>query len=967
MKGRWTGPLLGRRAELEHGERSLAAARGGRAGLLLIEGDAGIGKTALVHEIAACARRAGWATALGHCLDVHGDLPYAPLRGVLRDLATSGHLGDDPGAPRPSLARLVPAARHRRSGAAAQRAHGDLHDLLGELLDAVGAVAHDAPLLLVVEDAHWADTSTLDLLTALAHDLSGERVLVIVTARTGEPGGGRHRDLFATVERLPGTTRMALGGLGAAAVRAYVRSLTGDEPTEHGLASMMDRSGGNPLHVAELVSGAAGAVPPSITTATMGRLSLLDEVAARVVRDAAVLGPVMPVGVLDELAGLHPDELRRALRRAETVGLLVRAPDGEVRFRHALFQEAVYADLVPQERTLLHARAAAVVERRRELVGDEAATAAAAYHYDRAEMAEPALVTALHAAEAARRQLGFAEAYQHLARAVRRWDAVADPVAVTGRDRVDLLVDTADAAGDAGFDDAALELLEEAAQLVDADRDAHRWTGVAQRLCDLHWRLGQGDVARARFDDLTARLASVRHAASRAAVQVRRAAFLADVGALEQAGAAAGEGLSLARSLADAGLEKRAATVAGQVASLAGDPAGLGLLRSAVTRGHRGEPRGAARAHTVLAGELLRLARLAEAEDVASAGLALAREADLAQAYQLPLLRQLADVLVERGRWPAADQLLGEAPRRAWGRERVRLDLARARLATRRGRLDEADEWLARVEPERGGSAVAAHAALLRAEVALARGDAPRALASLAPQLAVTVPHPGSPALAACAAALAAAEAAGADARPLRRLARARVRELASTPSAPLDGAAWAAVITARSAERPAEQVRAWSGAAEAFDGCGMPFQAAAARCRQAHVAVAAGGLRTEAAAAADAALQAARALGAVLLEQEVESLARRAALPLASITPGPTASALGLTPRELEVLAHVAGGRSNPDIAAALYISPKTASVHVSNILRKLGVANRVEAATFAHRNGLLVDRAGGPAPPRP
>jgi DNA-binding CsgD family transcriptional regulator len=200
-----------------------------------------------------------------------------------------------------------------------------------------------------------------------------------------------------------------------------------------------------------------------------------------------------------------------------------------------------------------------------------------------------------------------------------------------------------------------------------------------------------------------------------------------------------------------------------------------------------------------------------------------------------------------------------------------------------------------------------------------------------------------------------------------------RLRDAATDPAAAAlpDLAAWHATALAESARRDGRpDPAAWAAAAAAWEQLGRPYRAAYARFRQAEALLAAGGDRDAAAGALRGAAEVTGRLGARPLDAEVKALAQRARIdlapPAAATEPAGAAPAkqLGLTPREAEVLALVAAGRSNRQVAQALFISPKTVSVHVSNILAKLGVATRVEAAAVAHRLGL---DAGGAQDHRP
>jgi ATP/maltotriose-dependent transcriptional regulator MalT len=373
---------------------------------------------------------------------------------------------------------------------------------------------------------------------------------------------------------------------------------------------------------------------------------------------------------------------------------------------------------------------------------------------------------------------------------------------------------------------------------------------------------------------------------------------------------------------------------------------------------------------------LLAAGRMEQAATVALDGIAEAHRLGLTRFYRPFLAGNATEALVALGRWDQAEQVSGQglegAPSNAAS---VALPLARATLELGRGDLDSAEARLQAIRrllpapiPE------AQHAGPLFAglvELALWRGDLEQAkqLVAEAVPLVAANPRYAAPVYAlglrieADRAELARARRPGqlvGDDGAAAALLK-RVQDAAESPAAAgiPELAAWQTTALAeRTRQQGPSDPAAWAAAAAAWERLGRPYSLAYACFRQAE-ALLAGGERDTAAEALGRAADLTGRLGARPLDTEVKALARRARLhlpPDAAATadaPAP-ADQLGLTPREAEVLTLVAAGRSNRQIAQALFISPKTASVHVSNILAKLGVATRVEAAAVAHRLGL-------------
>jgi len=339
-------PFVGRVAALERLTAALSAAGSGRGSTVLVGGEAGIGKSRVAAELAARARHRGWLVLVGRCIELIGaGVPYLPVAEAIRSLRGSSALEDGPGA-MPALSRLV-ADLADPVGAASQRPHGDdaqawLFADVRALLDALTA---ETPVLLILEDLHWADSSTLDLVSFLAHVVSGSRVLVLATYRSDEAGTDQPL-LRLTTGLLRARTASAidLGPLTEGEVTALLDGIS-KRPVPAGLTdTIFQRSEGNPFFAEELYAAAIRGeqdLPHVLRDVLLQRVGRLDPPSRMVLRTAAAAGRDVSYGLLAAVVPLTEGELQDALRSAVDQLLLV--PDqhaGTFRFRHALLAEA---------------------------------------------------------------------------------------------------------------------------------------------------------------------------------------------------------------------------------------------------------------------------------------------------------------------------------------------------------------------------------------------------------------------------------------------------------------------------------------------------------------------------------------------------------------------------------------------------------------------------------------------------
>jgi ATP/maltotriose-dependent transcriptional regulator MalT len=989
-------PLAGRIAEVDALTTAYAAVAGGQARVVLLTGEAGLGKTRLVEELSHRVRsaadeaqvRVGWSAPLAGAT-----LAFGPFVSALGDevewlLADGG--GQD-----------MLAARHR---------------LFMRVFELLAGLAARAPLVLVLEDLHWADESSRELLAFLAVRLRTEPVLIVGTLREEELAAGARRWL-AELERRAEVSRLRLGPLSDAEVAGLVAGLLPIGADAKAVTAVVAAAEGNPLYARELAAAGPGEPPASISDAVLARVAGLAAPARALVEQVCVADGGLSHELLAATVRFTEERLLTAARRAVGSGLLVAVGDGYA-LRHELIRQAVYWHLLPGERRRLHRRLAEALAAE---PGSDPGRLAQHWHLAGSpDRAAPAAVAAARAAVLARAYPEALRCYG-MALELEAWLAEGGP-----------------------------GLLEEAAQVASWARDPQRateWATLALARCGTE---GADATLRAR---LLERLGRYQWEAGdlRAAVDATEQASVLigdDPASTLQARVLAAYAtlrMLLAEFDAALPLAERAVAVADQTAAF--DAQAQGLATLGIVRAQRGElDAGLAALHDSF--ELAR--RAGSVEDVARAAinhmyllctagrfteaLAVARDGrEAAGALGTPtaltsvLDNNTAAVLIYTGRWAEADRLLDELVGQSSGYAATYLQLRQLELAVGRGERQRAADLAAalrKTAEDNPRILGPLHGCL--AEQALYAGDlgaaADEVLDGLESLAAATLPADEVRLLAAGARVAADLAALPRPARPAGlgdRWApaaatfgdRARVvTELQS--GGQREVAAFGVLVAAERAREDGSDSRAtWRAAAEAWHAAGQPYREAYARLREAEAAVRAG--RRDQAARALAACEAlARPLPAEPMLAMARELARRGRL-TRQAAPGPATEAaeaagrqavareatgqaatgraaagreaagraaagreaagrepavsaavgnaqFDLTSRELEVLGLLARGDSNRQIGRALFISERTVAVHVSRILDKLGVRNRTEAATAGARLGLTQGESG-------
>ncbi|WP_050758201.1 ATP-binding protein [Xylanimonas cellulosilytica] len=927
--------LVGRAAELAALDAALTDALAGRPRTVLVTGEAGIGKTRLVGELTARVA-AGTVTLRGQCADSGtGPVPFAGLTGVAGDLvAAVGADGvrDLAGPGTEVLGVLAPSL-------AADGTRGVEDALVPEVLArAVTALAAQQPVVVVLEDLHWSDDAARALLTRLTRVAPGPCLLVLATVRSDDVGRAHPlRAVLAELERSRAAERLAVGRLDDAQVRDLARALREDVDAGPGLDDLVARSEGVPFFVEELVGFLDTALPDSLRDLLLLRYTRLSHQAQELCRVVAAAGHSAPHALLAAALGADAlDDAEAAARECVETGVLVVADD-RYAFRHALVREAVDAELLPSESRRLHTAFAQALEQHPPAL---ATLAEVADHWYRARVLDKALASAVAAHAVAEADLATSTAVTLGERALQLWDVVAEPEALTGIGHHELLASVARTLRGATLLDRSLALGRQALDewpdddpsgLARALESAAR--SASQAASDEAPALLERALAVVPDDDLEGR-ATVLQAKARLGMLGGRP---------EEAIAAGTEGLAVALAAGDhvtASIAVNArATARVNTCDLEG-----GLADFELARRYAGESwQALSRYYTNASDVALTTGDYERGLALAAEGAEAARRVGAGWGSRAMIEGNMAEANIALGRWAEASAWYELAvPAVAPSTFAVYLTVNQAWLRLWQGRTDEAQAtasarrslWLRHGANE---EQIVVGASRTLAELALERGDVAAALDAVA---VVVGPRPLAPGyrlllLGVAGRALAAARAAGLAAGADIPVYRAAFAGTERWPLYPV----WSALFAAELGEGP------WQAVVDAHGPAHLrPY----ALWRDGEALVDAGD-RAAARDRLEAAVAEAEHIGAGLVTAKARALLRRAGLTAGGRVTAPDA----LTAREEQVLALVAEGLTNGQIAARLFISVKTVSVHVSAILRKLGVSSRTEAALKGVRKG--------------
>ena len=864
--------------------------------------------------------------------------------------------------------------------------------LFEHFLGLLKRLSADQPLVLAIEDLHWADLSTLDLLRFVLRKLHRARVLLIATYRTDEVRRTHPLLPFlAEAERMDRTERLDLNRFEKTEVAELLTGILDSAPEPAVTDRVHDRSGGNAFFIEELVAVGLHRrdLAPALRDVLMARLANLDPNTQRLLHSAAVVGRHVSADLLDAVAGLGRAAAARALRNAVDQYILASHddwPEPTYAFRHALMQEAIYHDLLPTERTDMHRKVAVALSALSGARSDPQLAAERSHHWFAAHDLPEALAAAIDAASSAERAFAFAEALAQYERALAIWSQVPDAHERVGFDRLQA-IERAARVAIAAAPDRATALLQEALSLVDAGFDPARAGVLYERLGRSSWLSGIPGAEDAYAEAL--RLVPPQPPTAARARVLAGAAQLAMGGHDTEAVALAREAIDISRAVGVLETEAHALVTLGSSLSALGqfDEALASLEQARELASRIGATEELIRAYKYIGVAQLWFGRYGMAVDAERKAFELARQSGLVGWHGLDALYMVFLAQLASGRWRDAAETVASiednsSPTTHLLSARI-MAAAPAQLAIARGRPAEARQHVAALEAllhDDPDLDISLEVHDVRADLAALEGRWLDARDDLRKKLDL-MQRSDQPA--------------SYFAHDYARAIRVEVEIISANRSrtAPetdlIDGylGQLATLRTATSRERPAylpqvdawvalgrtEAARAkghiapddWRALARRWADLGRPYEQAYARYREAEVLLASHAGRVTVREPLTAAYDTATDLGAEGLMADIQTLARRARIDLGSPEPdatdaSPNAAArrFGLTGREAEVLRLVAAGRTNREIANELFITEKTAGAHVSKILAKLDVRRRTQVAAIAQREGL----AGGP-----
>jgi DNA-binding NarL/FixJ family response regulator/tetratricopeptide (TPR) repeat protein len=985
--------FVGRRSELDRAAAILGDAVGGRSALILVAGEAGVGKTRFVEEVVRKGREGGAVVLAGACVELGGSgLPFAALSEALRTLAaghTPNEMNELLGTGRVQLARLLPDLD--QGGQPVERKELDPGSMQARLFEALlgllRRLAHGRGLLFVVEDAHWADPSTLGLLAYLARTSHDAGIVLLATFRTDELHR-RHPLLpyLAELERSRDVHRIDLARFDRSELAEQIGAIRDGPPDPVLVEALFGRSGGNPFFVEELLAAQAPeqVLPAAVRDVLLARVTALSESTHELLRMASASGARVSSRLLARVAEREEADLHSSLREAVERHILVPVDTGveeAFHFRHSLLQEAIYGELLPGERARLHGRFADAVADASH--GPDALDAAElAYHCHAAHDLPRALEASVWAGARAEHVYALADAHAQYERALELWDRVPDAPRRAGMDRIGLLEQAARTAAET-MPPRAVALMQEAVTQASDAGDPTRLGLLKERLGRYLWSAGDGFAALDACREAVRLVPSSPPTMARARVTASLGQLLMVEAHWEEARPVCEEAVAVARRVGALAIESHGLNSLGATIHYLGDfDGGTRDLRQALEIGLRVDSvDDVARAYANLIDAYNHSARFAEVQDLAEEGFAYAQAHGLARTYGVPCLCEGASALQRAGRWRDAAALIEQARQHEVpGTPEIFIQERLALLEVAQGMHADAARRLDRLRPliehvvEAQWIAPVAEAG---AELALWNGRPLEARAEIAAALRrLEIETPGyvsrtGPLFAlglraeADMAVLARArradgelDASGAIAdRYLGVVRSVRDTVVRGLPNFASQAEAYWSICQAERARLDGNSdPLMWATAADAFGAIPMAYARAYVLWRQAEAILAKAATRSAAAGPLREAHAIATNLGATPLRLEIERLAQRGRLDLRVEPPEPSRTpdmlaSLGLTAREREVLALIAAGRTNRQIATELFITDRTAGHHVSNILAKLGVRGRTEAAAIAHR----------------
>jgi ATP/maltotriose-dependent transcriptional regulator MalT len=988
--------LVGREDEREQLALAIREARR----LVLVTGEVGIGKTRLVGHAARAARESGAVVVEASCLPLDVRLPLLPvieiLRGVGKALGRPAFAEILAGLPPyavDELARLVPEVIGRAAAPDVLPAGEWQRQRMFAAVDLVLAlVAASRPVVLLLEDLHWADAATLDLLTYLRASSSAS-ITLVVTCRSDEAPLDPLVARWVEQARRPETVRLELTGLSRREIAELAEQTLDATLPRAMVEELHQRTEGNPYFAQELIAAAVAAnggqqevvltrqPPRALAELLVARSGRVSRQARAVLAVLAVAGRAIPETVAARVTGMAAADVASAMHELIDARLAVPDNGRGCRAQHALLAEAVAADLLADERRDVHAELAAALQ----ALEDPALSAEIAGHWSAAGRPYDELGSLLDAAQHSHRIRAYSQAADLWQRAVDIAESRPDAAEKSGVEPGWLRIRAIDSLQACGRDLDAGILAE---QTYARYRDSAGSALLAAVLHRTAWHRGviaqsaaPASTAHALFEEASRIYETLPRSPEHARLLADHARFMRLDTCDRASESVLRDALAVAEGCGDVLEAAHALIGLADVVFLHGDPPeGFALLDRARDRA-RSTPytelslRIDFLAAAYRSNALLRMGDLAQAERVALDGLDMARLAGAAAGYPSAVLHHnAAEALLERGLVDAAAVLLSDVSDREPRRDDWNLHLCLAQIEICRGAIDSAVARTRAVDllGLTGPRMWVYERMRLVPRTALWAGDPAAALDRVEQALVL---------LGGCAVEQYCGELFPLGARAaadLAETARARrdndterdaldaaerlVTQLEQMRGRPLVDHPFLATIPGERADWQAELRRvrgapdpdAWAEAAGIWQRLGRPHRRAYALLRQAQAILATSRSPMAAAGALRAAAEAAS--GMAPLTATIRRLAHMSRISLhpAPSEPPATQDPYGLTNRERHVLRLLARGCTNAQIGVELFMSPKTASVHVSNILRKLNVANRAEAAAVGERAGL-------------
>ncbi len=977
--------FVGRTEQLAVLSEAFDLAAGGRSTTVLVGGDAGVGKTRLIEEFTALARSSGALVATGVCVPTDGGgLPYAPAVGIVRDVISQ--LDDATAAQ--ALGSVAQALGidyngHQVGAAVPADDAANKTRLFESILTLVTKLARNCPVVIVFEDLHWADSASAELLGYLVRNLTDTKALLLVTYRAEELMRDHPLHGWLTeLTRHPRATQLKLSGLDRSETANLIGGILGQQPTWALVDAVWARSQGNPFFAEELTAARDDpSLSPELQGVILSRVEALAKPTQQVLRVVAAAGATVSHRLVAALDVLDVDALDLALAEAvDKQVLVVDVANAGYRFRHALMREAVYAAMLPGEVNRLHRMLATTLTADPTLgaPGPGHRIAELAGHWWAAGDWQQALDASIAAADATVAVGAYREALAHAEHAATARERVAaHPI-----ERHQLLARAAEIAYLASESQRAAELTQAAIESAGVELDSVTAARYHVLLGRHEWARGHSQPAFDAYRKAASLLPADPPTVELARALAEEARLLMLVSRHRESEVRAREAIAVARVIGSRAVEGHAMNTLGCCRSgLGHGDEGIALLREAIAIAVEvRSPDDLDRGYTNLAYALSEWGYLEETAQQLGESLA------AGQRMGFPRVNGVSGnsvgALVALGRYDDAESMIAETGPRGVGICGVAPQLSPAEIAILRGQLDKAAQLLAAADEASAqlfDVQTRGSYHMMTAALELERGRPDDAYAHVERALATTegtdeglfAPDMCALGVRVLADRLADAHTRGrhVDADDLTARAAALVlkaKEIVAARNA--DGGLPGPRSIRAMAMCVAEQSRLshsdpslWAAAAELWDASNEPYEASYCRWRQAEALLESRVGRREAAACLQLAYATASRIGAAPLCRRIEQLAQRARITLSAdvVLPPSPADSLGLTPRELEILGQLAAGLTDREIAEALFISKKTASVHVSNVLHKLDVSNRVEAGRVGQAHGL-----GRPAP---